>query len=180
MRGVGLAGVVVVSMVATVTLGGCGRSGPGTGGARASYEQARPAPLSAADREAGLDALEAAEDAKEDAHTEECLAVMAAFSFVLTHESMRPHLTDDALRAQWEAEDERLLAAVPPDLLDEIAAVRTGATEFTAALGSGWFERLGDPGFESRWKAAEEAFATDDMYDAAETIEAFVLSCPEL
>jgi hypothetical protein len=178
MRGVGLAGVVVVSVVASVVLGGCGRSGPGVGGGRASYEEALPPPLSDAEREAGLVALEAAEGDEEDALEEECLAVMTAFSFVLSHESMRPHLTDDVLRAQWAAEDERLLAEVPPDLLDEIASVRAGAAASTAALGPGWLDQLDDPAVRSRWKEAEEAFSSDEVRDAAETLESYLRSCP--
>jgi hypothetical protein len=178
MRGVGLAGTVVVLVVATVALGGCGRRGPGAGGGRASYEEALPPPLGDAEQEAGLAALEAVEDDEEHAREEGCLAVMTAFSFLLSHESMRPYLTDDVLRAQWAAEDERLLAEVPPDLLDEIASVRAGAAASTAALGPGWFDQLDDPAVQSRWKDAEAAFSTDEVRDAAAALEVYLGSCP--
>jgi len=107
----------------------------------------------------------------------ECEAVGTTVFFALTYEARRLHLGDPD-RAEWDAQLESLLAAVPSDLQDELAVVQAGGRASMQAFGVLRPEDLVDPAIEQRGADAQEAFDTPEIHRAFDTIEAFLLDCP--
>lgn len=184
-RGAGVTGVTMFEVTLIVVLlagivAGCGSDERAA--RNGTTEETTPSWNGDLEREQLLDRqAEMEEAALEGAPAaEDCRAVGAAFFFVLSYGAHRFQLTDDADRAEWDAEAEARVSAVPPDLRDELEVMRATAEAYARKMAGLGLEGLLDPARQPERDDAQAMLAAPGMEVAANTVGAFLHRCPLL
>ncbi|HEY6532683.1 MAG TPA: hypothetical protein VIY72_10275 [Acidimicrobiales bacterium] len=168
--------VVVVAVLSMVIAGGCR-----DGSERAEgtiVDGGQPTRLDPVEREAMIDAFEAAEDERQREHCEGGVAALAAMAFVISHETTRPSLPSAADREAWDAQEQELVASVPDELRDEIELVRDVARDVADEVGPVTLEDLTDRDVQHHVDGRMSVFETEEMDAVGEAFDEYMLGCP--